>query len=150
MDINDNFSELNLQVVSIIIPCYNHGAYLSDAIESCLKQTYQAIEIIVVDDGSTDNTPEVAQLYPNVKYIYQENQGLSSARNTGIKRSKGGFLVFLDADDLLFEDAINCNIGHLLKEPEMAFVSGGHQVSTKDKSKVKVVSDIVHSDHYLT
>ncbi|MEX2511423.1 MAG: glycosyltransferase [Cyclobacteriaceae bacterium] len=147
---NDHFSDLNLPLVSIIIPCYNHGRYLSEAIESGLNQTYPNIEIIIVDDGSTDDSQEVAQRYSDVKYFYQKNQGLSSARNTGIKHCKGAFLVFLDADDLLYEDAIACNIGHLLKEPELAFVSGAHQVSTIDNIKVKVVREFVISDHFLT
>lgn len=81
-------------LVSIIIPCYNHGKYLANAIQSIYSQTYQYFEIIVVDDGSIDNTKSVCEEHPNVEYIYQKNSGLSSARNTGIKYAKGNFLVF--------------------------------------------------------
>jgi glycosyltransferase involved in cell wall biosynthesis len=146
-EMNDQVSQI---LVSIIIPCYNHGKYLSDAIESCLNQTYQAIEIIVVDDGSSDNTKEVAGRYGEVNYIYQDNQGLSAARNTGIRFSKGEYLGFLDADDMLFEDAIAYNISHMLNEPELAFVSGAHQLSTISNEKIKIIREVVKSDHYLT
>lgn len=89
-------------LVSVVITCYNHGQYLARAIESVLSQNHKETEIIVVDDGSTDDTKSVAQNYPNVKYVYQSNQGLSVARNTGIDYSSGAYLVFLDADDWLF------------------------------------------------
>src|SRR5262249_26693584 len=93
-------------LVSIIIPCYNQAHYLSDAIDSVRKQTYSHAEIIVVDDGSTDNTSNVAALYKDVKYIKQRNQGLSAARNSGLQQSKGHVLVFLDADDRLLPNAV--------------------------------------------
>src|SRR5690349_12444252 len=88
-------------LVSVIIPCYNHGKYLSRAIESVLSQTYRNVEIVVVDDGSADNTKEVTDTFPHVLYVHQNNQGLSAARNTGINNSKGKYLLFLDADDWL-------------------------------------------------
>lgn len=84
--------------VSIIIPCYKQAQFLPDAIESALAQTYKDIEVIVVNDGSPDNTSQVAKRYP-VKLIEQTNKGLSAARNAGIKKSAGGWIVTLDADD---------------------------------------------------
>lgn len=95
-----------MSLVSIVIPCYNHAHYLPQTLESCLNQTYPHLEILVVDDGSTDNPREVVQHYPQVKYIYQENKGLPGARNTGIRESTGDFLQFLDADDLLLPEKI--------------------------------------------
>jgi glycosyltransferase involved in cell wall biosynthesis len=86
--------------VSIVIPCYNYGRFLGDAIQSCLKQTEKPAEIIVVDDGSTDNTREIAQRYP-VTYIYQENAGPGAARNRGIAHATQPYIVCLDADDWL-------------------------------------------------
>lgn len=86
-------------LVSIIIPCYKQAHFLPDAIESALAQTYKNIEVIVVNDGSPDNTSEVAQRYPNVKLIEQTNKGLSAARNAGIKASKGKWIALLDSDD---------------------------------------------------
>ncbi len=114
-------------IVSVIIPCYNQGHYIKEAIDSVLTQTYQRVEIVVVDDGSTDNTKFIVDKYPSVKYIYQNNQGLSAARNTGIDNSKGGFLVFLDSDDWLLPHALEVNIKYLEKNPEAVFVSGSHK-----------------------
>lgn len=121
---SENFQSRPL--VSVVIPCFNHGIFLGEAISSVQKQTYPKIEIIVVDDGSTDDTRAVAQSYLNVKYYYQRNAGLSAARNTGITQSNGLFLVFLDSDDILYPEAIEVNLKYLLHNPTWAFVSGGH------------------------
>lgn len=87
--------------VSVIIPCYNHDHYLPHAVNSVLAQIFGDWEAIIVDDGSTDNTREVASQFtdPRIRYIYQENRGLSAARNTGIRAAQGEYLAFLDADD---------------------------------------------------
>jgi glycosyltransferase involved in cell wall biosynthesis len=114
-------------LVSVIIPCYNHSHYLGTAIESVLTQSHQEVEIVVVDDGSRDATKQVALSYPGVKYIYQDNQGLSAARNTGIRHSNGDYLVFLDADDWLYPQALQTNLHYLQQHPKAAFVSGGHE-----------------------
>src|SRR6185503_10394131 len=95
-----------LPLVSIIIPCYNQGRYLGDAIESVLRQSYRRLEIIVVDDGSTDDSSQVARKYSDVKLRRQENRGFSRARNAGLEASRGDYLVFLDADDRLLPGAI--------------------------------------------
>lgn len=113
-------------LVSVIIPCFNQGRFLGEAITSVQKQTYPNIEIIVVNDGSTDNTQQVAVSFANVKYFYQPNAGLSAARNHGLSHSNGLFLVFLDADDILYPEAVACNVEYLLQNPLWAFVSGGH------------------------
>jgi len=129
-------------LVSVIIPCYNHGKYLAKAIESVLAQDYIHHEIIVVDDGSVDDTRSVAEQFKTVQYIYKTNQGLSAARNTGIDKSAGSLLVFLDADDWLFKDALSVNLYYLNERADAAFVSGaftnvymnhGHQVKTTIK-----------------
>ncbi|MDQ6977908.1 MAG: glycosyltransferase family A protein, partial [Ghiorsea sp.] len=94
-------------LVSIIIPTYNYAEYVHKAVESALNQTYQNIEIIVVDDGSTDNTAAVMQAYAEqVIYIQQENQGAAAARNRGLLEAKGDFICFLDADDMYHADNI--------------------------------------------
>lgn len=101
-------------MVSVIIPNYNHAAYLADAITSVLNQTYRHIEIIVVDDGSTDNSQEVAaQFGDQIHYIKQENQGLSAARNTGIRAARGGYIGLLDADDMYEPHAIQSIVSSL-------------------------------------
>ena len=88
-------------MVSVIIPVYNRAAYIGRAIESVLEQTYRDFEIIVVDDGSTDNTKEALKPYDDkIRYIYQENQGASGARNAGIKIAEGKYIAFLDSDDI--------------------------------------------------
>ncbi|CCK80302.1 glycosyltransferase [Desulfobacula toluolica] len=106
--------------VSIIIPTYNYGDFLSASIDSVLKQTYQNMEIIVIDDGSTDNTRQIVDSYKDqIKYIYQENSGLSTARNTGIKHATGEYMLFLDADDLLGVNLIQSQVEYLTNNPEI-------------------------------
>lgn len=139
----------HLPLVSVIIPSYNHSDYLSEAIESVQRQTYQNVEIVVVDDGSTDNTKEITAGHPQVKYVFQENQGLSTARNTGIANSSGELLVFLDADDLLYPDAIEYNCKFLEEHPEAAFVSGASLTTTLHKKKLGEKKETVTSDHYV-
>ena len=111
-------------VVSVIIPCYNQGRFLADAIESVLGQTYQRVEIVVVNDGSTDCTENVAASFPSVRCISQGNRGLAEARNTGFAHSSGAFVVFLDADDRLLPHAISRGAAMLREEPALGFVAG--------------------------
>lgn len=139
---------MNYPLVSVIIPCYNHGRYLKDAFESVWTQSYPNIEIIVVDDGSTDNTREVTESSNNVKYIYQSNQGLSAARNTGIKNSSGKFLVFLDADDWLLPGAVQTNVQFIMQDDSLAFVSGAHQKIFVETGKIVDEIEEINSNHY--
>jgi glycosyltransferase involved in cell wall biosynthesis len=89
-----------LPTISCIVPVYNGAEYLPEALDSILRQTLPVTEIIVVDDGSTDATAEVAARYlPRIRYMRQENRGPASARNTGIRACSGNFISFLDADD---------------------------------------------------
>ena len=101
--------------ISIVIPSYNQGEYLEDCLESVYNQTMSPLEILVIDDGSTDNSLEIANQYmfkdfpmieSPVRVISQVNKGLASARNTGIMNAKGDYIQFLDADDMLKENAI--------------------------------------------
>ncbi|TDN39604.1 glycosyltransferase [Hymenobacter sp. UV11] len=136
-------------LISVIIPCYNHGVYLAEALASIQRQEYPAVEVVVVDDGSTDDTEDVAQRYPWVRYIYQTNQGLSAARNTGIAHSTGQYLVFLDADDWLLPEALKTNAQWLQQNAALAFVSGGHDKVLTATGKVSDDSQEVATDHYL-
>ncbi|MDC9721962.1 MAG: glycosyltransferase family 2 protein [Urechidicola sp.] len=87
-------------LITVIIPAYNSEKFIRRAIDSVLNQLYKNIEIIVIDDGSTDNTAKIIKSYADkVKYIYQENKGVASARNKGIINSNGTYIAFLDADD---------------------------------------------------
>ena len=124
----------HLPLVSVIITSYNQARFLSDAIESVLTQTYSQFEIVVVDDGSTDHASEVVTRYPGVRYIHQDNQGLSAARNTGLRESNGAYLVFLDADDRLLPIALETGVDCLQAHPECGFVSGHHSLISSNGS----------------
>ena len=114
--------------VSVIIPAYNGELYISDAIESVLAQTYRDYEIIVVDDGSTDDTSKIVQAYGDrVHYIYQENQGVAAARNQGIKVSTGKYIAFLDQDDFFLEDKLSEQVSCLKLHPAAGMIHSGWQ-----------------------
>jgi glycosyltransferase involved in cell wall biosynthesis len=137
-------------LVSVVIPCYNHAQFLAHAIESVLTQSYSNFEIIVVDDGSTDDTAGVIRRYSPVHYVYQDNAGRSSARNTGLWQSRGEFVVFLDADDRLLPNALETGINCMHEHPECAFVSGHCRVI--DSNGVILPSPRqrhVEHEHYL-
>jgi glycosyltransferase involved in cell wall biosynthesis len=98
-----------MDLVSVVIPAYNSAAFLPRTLNSVLEQTYHNFEVLVVDDGSTDDTQGVVQSYAKdsrICYIYQKNGGAPSAKNAGAQMAKGEFVLFLDADDLLSRDAI--------------------------------------------
>jgi hypothetical protein len=119
--------------VSIIIPSYNHAQYVGEAIRSVLGQTYDSLEIIVVDDGSTDNTRAVVGEFGNaVRYIWQENQGLSAARNTGICAARGEFIGVLDADDLYEPEFVATLTAVLQTDPDAAAVYCAYQYVDED------------------
>jgi len=109
-------------LVSIIIPTYNYGRYVRHAIDSALKQTYPNIEIIVVDDGSSDDTQAVLAEYGGkICSIRQENQGASAARNRGIREARGDYIAFLDADDAYRVENIKKKVAYLQSHPEYAW-----------------------------
>lgn len=135
-------------LVSVIIPCYNHAHFLSTAIKSVLNQTYPHIEIIVVDDGSTDNTKQVSESFSNVTYIFQANAGLSASRNKGIKESHGDYLLFLDADDWLCENAITININYFTTKSGLAFVSGSYDNADEKGNITNEYKVAVNDNHY--
>ena len=110
--------------VAVLIACYNQSRFLADSIESALNQTVSPVEVIVVDDGSTDETAEVAARYQQIRYIHQHNQGLSAARNTGLRASMSHYLLFLDADDRLLPNAIADGLSCLHAHPHHAFAYG--------------------------
>ena len=112
--------------VSIIIPCYRQGHFLKDSIESALRQTYRSIEVVVINDGSDDNTGEVAAEFGDgVLYVRKANGGLSSARNAGLALASGEFVLFLDSDDLLAPTAV-ADLVRALPGPD-GLAIGGHR-----------------------
>jgi glycosyltransferase involved in cell wall biosynthesis len=117
-----------MTAVSVVIPCYNYGRFLACAIESVLAQRYTDFELIVVDDGSTDDTSAVAAQYPDVRCLRQRNLGESEARNRGAGLAGGEFLLFLDADDELTPDAIRTSVQCLREQADCAYVYGHQQL----------------------
>ncbi|MFG6637672.1 glycosyltransferase family 2 protein [Sulfitobacter sp. 1A12126] len=116
-------------LVSIIIPTHNRADMLAEAVASCIAQSYRAVEIIVVDDGSTDNTSEVVESFgPSIKPIRQKNSGAPAARNLGLNAAGGEYIKFLDSDDLLMPDAIGHQIQRFLQNPDQrqVAITGNH------------------------
>lgn len=136
-------------LVSVIIPLYNAEKYISTAINSALGQTWENIEILVINDGSTDNSLAIAEQFKNekVKIFNQTNKGASVARNLGLANSKGEFIQFLDADDILHKDKIKAQIARLMKDPDKVglspfiFFNDG-----TDPSNLQIISEWYHDD----
>ena len=137
--------------VSIIIPVYNGDSYIDYCLSSCINQTYKNIEIICINDGSTDKTLEhikkFTNKYKNIVLIAQSNMGVSTARNVGIQKATGEYLMFVDADDYIVEtmvetlltkliqvnaDAVKCNIDTTLKFIQHSFIKEEHFYEGKE------------------
>ncbi len=101
--------------VSVFIPTYNYGHFLGEAMQSVLDQTFQDWELIIVDDGSTDNTAEVVASFkdPRIRYVYQQNRGNPAARNTALKLARGEYIACLDADDVWFPEKLEKQVAQL-------------------------------------
>lgn len=121
-------ADINTDLITVIVPCYNYGYFIPETLDSIQRQTYENWECIVVDDGSTDNTRDIVYRYISkdnrFKYIYQTNKGLSAARNTGIKNAKGDYLQFLDADDLIEKRKLELQLNYFLQYPDVGIVYG--------------------------
>jgi len=136
-------TQMNRPLVSAIIPTYNRAWALKDAIDSVLLQDYPNIELVIVDDGSTDHTRELLGAYKNeIIVLRQENSGVSAARNFGIKKSKGEFIAFLDSDDLWDKRKISCQVAFfnhhpdaLICQTEEIWIRNGKRVNPKVKHK---------------
>lgn len=137
-------------LVSVVIPTYNYAPYVPTAVRSCLDQSHRPVEVIIVDDGSTDNTREaLAAFGDKIRYVFQKNQGVSSARNRGLAEARGEFVTFLDADDYLTTDSIEMKLRVFDRDPSLGIVlsetysqSGpGETPSYRPKVKADVVSE---------
>ncbi|MEL6438410.1 MAG: glycosyltransferase family A protein [Cyanobacteria bacterium J06621_8] len=116
--------------VSVIIPAYNGDRYLGAAIESIREQTYQDYEIIVIDDGSTDNTAQIVQQYgDSVQYLTQPNQGVAASRNRGLATAQGEYIAFLDQDDVFLPLKLGLQVALLEQEPSLGMVNSGWQIT---------------------
>jgi glycosyltransferase involved in cell wall biosynthesis len=141
-------SSVGAPLVSVIIPSYNQAPFLADAIESVLAQSYPHVEIIVIDDGSHDNTAAVASRFPRVRYIRQPNRGLAPARNAGLLASRGSYVVFLDADDRLLPAAVVTGLLELAAYPECAFAVGEARHITFDGVPIPTATSVIRANHY--
>jgi glycosyltransferase involved in cell wall biosynthesis len=108
-------------LVSVIIPVYNGARFLRAALESVFAQTYRSFEVIVVDDGSVDDSGIIAQSFAEVRYMHQANQGVAAARNYGIETAQGEFFAFLDQDDLWTPEKLKVQIEYLLSHPNVDY-----------------------------
>jgi glycosyltransferase involved in cell wall biosynthesis len=112
-------------LVSVVIPVFNGEAFLREAVRSVLAQKHRAVEVIIVDDGSTDGTKDVVKSLPEtVRYLQQTNQGPAAARNRGIEQAQGSLIAFSDADDLWPEDKLELQLPYLLRDPAIDIVLG--------------------------
>jgi glycosyltransferase involved in cell wall biosynthesis len=113
--------------ISVVIPAFNNGRYISRSIDSVLAQTRSVDEIIVVDDGSTDNTADAVKHYgEKIRYIYQDNAGASAARNTGIQAAAGDWIAFLDGDDEWLPHKIELQTELLARNPDLVWTTGNY------------------------
>lgn len=136
--------------MAVVIPCFNQAHYLAEAIESVLGQTLPPTELFVVDDGSEDNSYEVAGRYEMVTRMQQRNRGVAAARNAGWKESDSEFLVFLDADDRLLPEALKIGALALDRRPNVAFVSGvSRDIGDDGRVIAALRQPLVSQDHYL-
>ena len=125
--------------VSVIIPTYNRSFYLRQAVESVLNQTFSDFEVIVVDDGSTDDTEAVMQEFSDsrIHYFHQSNRGRSVARNNGFNHAQGEYIAFLDDDDLFLPEKLRTQIALLEQRPALGFVASGFQYVDNDRSVIE-------------
>lgn len=124
-----SYKEEERPLVSVIIPVYNGEHFIKEAIENVLSQKYPTLEIIVVNDGSTDSTDEIIKQLPaDIRYFSQDNFGPAAARNKGIRDASGEFITFLDADDLWPENNLNIMVDAMLNNPDMDVISGYAQL----------------------
>jgi glycosyltransferase involved in cell wall biosynthesis len=128
-----------VKTVSVIIPTYNYGRFLREALDSALAQTYRPLEVIVVDDGSTDDTPQVLAAYGDrILVIRQNNLGVGAARNTGIAAARGEYLAFLDSDDIWKPQAIEHEIARFIDDPGLGLVHCGAESFDRDGKTLSV------------
>ena len=136
-------------LVSVIIPLFNSEKFISETIQSVLNQTYPVIEILVIDDGSSDNTLEIAKTFKNkhVKIFSQPNKGASAARNYGIREASGTYIQFLDSDDFLSSGKIEEQVKLLVEHPnKVALCPTIHFFNGDDRLKLKVVHEWYKED----
>lgn len=128
-----------MKTISVVIPTYNYGRFIREAIDSALSQTYPPLEVIVVDDGSTDDTPQVLASYGDrIRAIRQENQGVGAARNAGIAAARGEYIAFLDSDDILKPTKLERDVARFEANPAIGLVHCGAESFGNDGRTISV------------
>lgn len=128
-------------LVSVIIPSYNCVSYIAQSIRSVLEQSYKNVEIIVLDDGSTDNTRDIVKEFgDSVVYIFQENQGVSIARNNGVNHANGELIVFLDADDIFLPGKLTAQLAVFREYPQLDIVHSGVRLISENSEFISDMS----------
>ncbi len=132
------------RLVSIVIPAYNVGQYIGETLKSIVAQTYPHLEIIIINDGSTDNTEGVVQSFadPRIQYFFQLNRGVSAARNHGFLKTKGDYIVFFDADDVMSPDFLAARIEALENDTTIDFCCGALIFFPNHKEQLGACEDI--------
>ncbi|MFC2061440.1 glycosyltransferase family 2 protein [Elusimicrobiota bacterium] len=145
-----------MTTVTVIIPTYNRGYIISETIDSVLNQKYQDFEIIIVDDGSTDNTRTIIEEYirknpDKIRYYYQKKKGGPAARNIGIKKARGKYIANLDSDDISLPDRLEKEIVVLNKHPEIGLVYSDVLLRENDITKewIRIENEIVPADEII-
>lgn len=125
---------IDFPLVSVIIPAYNRAGFILDALASAYDQNHSPIEVIVVDDGSTDDTREVVESFERpVRYVYQEHAGVSPARNRGLAEAKGELIAFLDSDDVWTDGSLSYRVAQLMDAPDADVAYGKTRVTNLTK-----------------
>jgi len=130
-------------LVSVIVPVYNREQFLGETLDSIFALDYVPFEVMVVDDGSTDGSAEIAQSYPDVHYFRQENRGPGAARNIGIEASRGEFVAFVDSDDVVLPHKLSAQVGYLLDHTDVTATLGRQEWITPPPN---AVPDLVWGD----
>lgn len=134
-------------LVTAVIPNYNYSRYLADAVGSALNQTYENLEVIVVDDGSTDDSLKVLEQFSDrIKVIAQQNAGVSAARNNGVAAGAGEYLAFLDADDVWHPEKIKKQVERFASEPSLGMVHVGVRDIDADGRELRTLLDGMQGD----
>jgi len=126
-------------LVSVVLPAYNCPAYLGMAIKSILDQTFENYEFIIIDDGSTDNTPEIIQTFidPRIRFFQQQNQGLAATLNRGIELARGKYIARMDQDDISMPERLAKQVKYLDSHPECGMIGTWAEIWEEEKKNRK-------------
>lgn len=140
-----------MATISVVIPTYNRSEVIGDAIDSVLAQSFSDFEIIVVDDGSTDDTKSRLSVYDDerIRYIYQKNSGPGAARNTGIINATSRYIAFLDADDILLNDSLLAKLYFFRKHPSVMIVFSDYYMVEERRSNLMNCKPVLLKNNFL-